>query len=343
MISVQPIKLVSYIGLKRNKTPKVLRRLFYLSWEDALWDLLDKKRIPKKSYILLPDFWCEDVVINIKNHGYRVIYYSVSKDLIVSENKFLEKINKYSPQVIVVFHPIGIKSNLLKDRRWIDTLPDGVLLIEDSVHRIVNPNNIKIFRKNHFVIDSLRKVVPLQGSNIYGRVEDLDYSSPHLFQSFSYSLKVHAFWFLMIVLWNLGLNNLAEKYMKRGYDLIGDSKIPASGLFIFKFLFEFINYDKIYKIKRKQIEIYNKYLKSDARFEKIDWSEMRGYPIIHHNEIADRVLKYLRSQNLTVRFELSDSLWSQAQKIIYLPLGPYLRDVEIKDIATLVLKSFEHE
>lgn len=343
MISVQPIKLWHYLGFKRNKTPKNLHRLFYLSFEDALWDLFKHKKIPKRSYILLPEFYCGDVIDNIKSRGYDVIYYPVRNDLTSDIKEFLIKIERYSPRIIIVFHPVGIESNLFKDRKWIKNLPDNTLLVEDSVHRIVNPKKIKIYKRNHFVIDSLRKVIPLQGSNIYGLPEDLNYNSPPFYQSLVYSLKVHILWLLMVLCLEFGFGKLAEKLMIRGYDLIGDSKIPAPGSVWFKFIADFINYDKINKLKEKQIRIYIEKLGKSIEFKNSDWEKMRGFPVLLKNNKAQSILNYLRDHNLKVRFELADSIWTKKQKIIYLPLGPYLKDHHINDISELVLKSFEYE
>ena len=47
MISMKPIFLWKYLKLKKNTLPDNIRRLFYLSWEDALWDILEKKNIKK--------------------------------------------------------------------------------------------------------------------------------------------------------------------------------------------------------------------------------------------------------------------------------------------------------
>ncbi len=343
MFSVQPIQLWRYIGFKRNKIPRNLRRLFYLSWEDALWDLLDKKKIPKSSYILIPNFYCGDVERNIICHGYKIVRYPISKNMTVSENKFRFLINKYQPKVVIIFHPVGILSNLSKDRKWVKSLSDDILLIEDGVHRIVNSQKIKIFKKNHFIIDSLRKVVPLQGSNIYGNKEDLDYDSLPFYQSINYSIRVHTLWLVMLIFLNLGFYRFAEQLMVKGYDLIGDAKKSAPGFILFKYIFEFINFEKIYKIKYHQVKIYNEYFINELKYKSSDKGELRGFPLIVDNLVADRVLNKIRSSGLMIRFELNDSEWSQGNKIIYLPLGPYLNDNDIHEISKLVLKSFEYE
>jgi hypothetical protein len=329
MLSPQPVQLAKYVGSKRNIISDYLKRLFYLSYEDALWDLLIKKKIRKGSSFLIPDFFCTDVEKNIKNHGYKTFYYHINSDLSADTWDFEEKIKKYKPEIIIIFHPVGITSNLITNREWIKSLPDETIIIEDCVHRLIDPQKIEIYKKNHFLINSLRKGVPLQGSSIYGRKDDLNFNPPPLYQSFFYSLKVHNLWFLMNFCWSTGLFKIAEKLMKDGYDLIGDSILPARGYRAFKILEEYLDYKKISIINERQANLYFKKLKNITKIQvaiqKSDFGQLRGWPIVLDKETADEVLKYIRSKGLIIRFELSDSVWSKKQKIIYLPLGPYLK------------------
>jgi len=79
---------------------------------------------------------------------------------------------------------------LIDGKLWLKNVKPETILIEDSVHQLVNPEEIKFIKKNHFIIDSLRKVIPLQGSNLFGNIKDIDFSESQIFQSFRYSLKV---------------------------------------------------------------------------------------------------------------------------------------------------------
>lgn len=328
MLSPQPVFSLKYFKFYKNKLPKNIKRLFYLSWEDALWDILIKKNIKKGSYILIPDFYCGDVEKNILLHGYKIINYKFNKDLSVDKNDFENKIKKFDPKVVVIFHPVGIKTNLMDSVKWLKKVTGSRVLIEDCVHRIIDPKEVKIIKKDHFIIDSLRKVLPLQGSNVYGKVEDLDFSEPPFYQSFFYSIRVNVLWFLMVLSWSLKLSRMGERLMLRGYDLIGDSTFPARGSFISKMLSIRINIKKIRDIKKRQSSYYEKKLGS-ALLQKLSISEsdkgnLRGYPLILPGRISSKVLKSFRDKGLLVRFELNDSDWSKEQKIIYLPLGAYM-------------------
>lgn len=319
MISTQPIFSVRYFQLKKNFTPKGLKKLFYLSWEDALWDLLNNKKIKKGSYILVPDFFCGDVENNIKKHGYKIARYHVDSDLIPSKKSLMDEMANCSPGAIIIFHSVGMQNALL-NKNIAGKITENTLLIEDCVHKIVNPSKIKILKKNHFIIDSLRKVLPLQGSRLIGRTVDLNFNVPGYKQSLYYSIKVHFYWLLMLLMWHIGDSKKAEKLMTVGYDLIGDSLKPARGFAFFELLSEHLNYRKIEECKTTQAVFYEKNLKVRPIYKEKDRKNLRGWPVVI-NKNADKVLKKLRDAGLTVRFELNDSLWSRKRKIVYLPMG----------------------
>ena len=323
MIRQKPIFLYKYLGLKRNHLQKNVKRLFYLSWEDALWDILEKKQVIKNSIVLVPEFFCGDVEENIRNHGYRIRYYPVNSRLTTSPKQLITSIKKYNPKVLVILHPIGITNQLFSSHYWAKYLDINTILIEDCVHKIVDPSKLKFIKKNHFIIDSLRKVVPLQGSSLYGKIDDLDFKSPPFYQSIFYSIKVHYLWLLMNFFWFFKITNKARKTMKTGYDLIGDSKKPATGFFLFAFIQKFINIDKIKTIKETQVEFYEKNIKTNIPYSANDKSELMAYPIR---------LPLISTPPSPFDFELNDSKWSKKQKIIYLPLGPYLNNQDLQKI-----------
>lgn len=346
MISVQPVISLKYFQLKKNKLVDGVKSLFYLSYEDALWDLLNKKNIKKSSYILVPDFYCDDVEKNIRLHGYKVGYYKINKDLTVDKKSFQSNIKLLKPEVVVIFHPVGIKSNLLNNISWLINVTRDSILIEDSVHRIVDSSEIKIIKKNHFIIDSLRKVVPLQGARIFGRIEDLNFNEPSIYQSMFYALRVNILWFLMLIFWTFGMHKLAEKLMTTGYDLIGDSKLSARGLLLNKFFSERLNISRIEKSKVNQINYYekklNKIIPIRLKIALGDKKHLRGFPIILPKSRSQMIYNYLRKYGLLVRFELNNSIWAKKQKILYLPLGIQMTEKQQDQVCDLVKIAFVH-
>jgi len=354
MISTKPIYLSKYLRLKRNKTPLKVGRLFYLSWEDALWDILEKKKVKKNSTVLVPEFFCGDVENNIRNHGYKVAYFPVSKELITTEKQLTISIKKYRPSVIIIFHSIGILNTLLKKPTWLKYLNKRTILFEDCVHRVVDPNKIIFHKTNHFIIDSLRKVVPLQGSVAYAQKNDINFSEPPLFQSFIYATSVTLLWFVMNIFWSLTqifnqvklsiwFSNCANYFMKVGYDLIGDNAKPARGFFLFNFLQQYLDIRKIKLVKRKQVEFYEKKLKflSENFFQKVPYDdkekgELIAYPFILPIKIAQKIKRKIKGEGLLLDFELNDSKWSKKQKIIYLPLGLHISESQLGRISEII-------
>lgn len=354
MLSLKPIYLHKYLDSSPRYPPKGIQRQFYLSYEDALWHILTQKRVAKGSVILVPEFFCGDVEDNIQNHGYCIQHYHVSKLLITSEAELIKMIRQYHPSVVVIFHAIGISNKLLSSTNWINNLAPDSIIIEDSVHRIIDPPTISLKHPNHLVIDSLRKVMPLQGSVVYGSTKFLDFPEPPLTQEFLYRLQVTMLWVLMNFLWfgaqsvaNTRLSvvfaKAANHVMGQGYALIGDRVLPAKGTPLFNYLHRFVNPRKIATIKDRQVRFYEQQLRSlDPDIFTVPFyrRSQRGlllaYPLILNIRHATKVLDYLHQHGLMLRFELDDSVWSRHHKVIYLPLGPHLSFANLHNIARII-------
>lgn len=344
MVSTQPVLSLKYFRLRKNNIPKGIKELFYLSWEDALWDILTHKKVKKGSLVFVPDFYCSDVEKNISKHGYRIIRYHINSNLEVDKKSFLNLIKKYKPAVVIVLHPVGIKSNLFDDINKLVKISGKAILIEDAVHRTLSTDDFTIIKTNHFVMDSLRKVVPLQGCRVFGKKEDLNFNVPPITQAFWYFLRVNANCFLMNICWTLGLFGRAEKLMLKGYDLIGDSQFPARGSMIAKFFGNRLDTNKIQSLKQKQVSFYERELKDlpvvKLKIKNEDKKHLRGYPVILAIKNADKILSLLRKNRLLVRFELNECRWSKKQKIIYLPMGIHVNLHRQKIIMLLVKQAF---
>jgi hypothetical protein len=343
MISPNPVNLYKYLRLRINKIPNNIGRLFYMSYEDGLWDILRKKDVKKGSKILVPEFWCGDVEVNIKAHGYKVVHYPISTSLKVNVREFKSILKKIKPEVVIVFHPFGITSNLSEDTSWVKLLGDNTILIEDCVHRIVDPEKIVFLTGKHLVIDSLRKVIPLQGSVVYGKKEFLDFRPDLINGAWWYSVKVVFYWIMMQLCLSIGKVDNALVYMDKGYALIGDNWEGAGGWLIFNLLNRFIDFDRIRKIKERQVLYYEKNIPKKYRiaYGSKDRGELKGFPLFLNNWEGKKLLFYLKKNNVMTRFELIDSKWSRNDKAIGLPIGPHLKDKDIEFIGLMVKKNLE--
>jgi len=365
MTAIQPPFLPCYFSFRSDYTlPDGLAENHYLSWEDALWDIIDIYKIKKGSIVLIPTFWCMDVLKNIGEHGLKCEYYPMDGNFQTREDDLLQVIHKYHPAIVVIFHAVGIRNKLMTTNcNWIKKLSDHQFVIEDSVHSIIDPREIIIKRDRHFVIDSWRKVMPLQGATIYGRKSEVSKFS-HTRKSLSmYSFRI--IWLWVTMQWWLVLSSLklpdyvsrlanletstakrAEKDMIDAYELMGDSKTACATLWPFVFLRRHINASYIKDTKRKQVAQYEDTLKplwSDARYIQIkisadDFSELRGYPIGLVLSSADKLITTLRERGVYIRSELEGSPWTQLRKVIYLPLGPYLGSNDIQEVCKELLQ-----
>ncbi|MEI6326847.1 MAG: hypothetical protein WCO78_01870 [Candidatus Roizmanbacteria bacterium] len=367
MTPIQPPLLPCYFSLRKNYTlPKGIAVAQYISWEDALWDMIDVYKIQKGSIVLIPTFWCMDVVKNIEAHGLRCEYYPMDQNFQSEVKDFIRAIDVYKPAFIIIFHAVGIRNLLIaKYEEWKDHLDDQQIVIEDSVHSIVDPSLLVIKRDRHFVVDSWRKVIPLQGSTIYGKGKELR-KFDHTHKSLSnYSLRVVWLWLKMqswLVLsafrfpkhidtrlfsnkWDELCAKKAEKYMLEGYDLTGDCITAGATLRIFILLRKHINVSRIKKIKEKQVAKYDKLLQplwDDLRFVHIsisqyDPAELRGYPVVIVAPEAASLINALRDSGVLVRSELEGCPWTQDKKVVYLPLGPHVGSGDIARISDAVL------
>lgn len=291
----------------------------------------------------------------MQKHGVRCESYQVDESFQATEEVLVSAIQKYNPQIVIVFHAVGIINKLLNESvNWIQTLPPETILIEDSVHSIVNSNEIVIRKKNHFVVDSWRKVMPLQGSALYGRIDDMQDVPQLLHRASLYTFSILLLWLVMqATLWvqsktqgtvSRFAGRIAEMSMIAGYNLIGNSSRAHSTPAHFISLYDKINHEKMIQIKERQVALYDKQLsqvfaQTDDLFpiwrRNSDDGRMRGYPIGLRLPQAHHILKSIRKQGVFVRFELSDSQWSKDKKVIFLPLGPHLTDTQIYSVCEI--------
>lgn len=356
MLTVQPPLIPKYFSRKNQFLFKYFSR-FYLSWEDALWQLLTIYSVSPGSTILVPEFYCGNVEDHMRDHNLVIATYPVDKFLHTDTKLFIAKLKETKPNIVIVFHPVGIQNQLMNDSaKWVKYLGDDTILIEDCVHKIVNPTGISFVSDRHFLIDSLRKVVPLQGSHIYSRVELPRIPRWQSLFTMPYRLSVTVYWLIMQI--NLVLayysksevlgnkyNLKAERAMITGYEVIGSRKMASPGMWIMERLSRRIDASKIKACKKWQARMYlegvRELVKSGlfwlSEMSESDYSSLRGFPLIMDLKVAETCLKYLRDSGVLVRFELNESVWSTKQKIIYLPMGIHLSKQEILQVVEHIL------
>lgn len=355
MLSMPPTKLWTYLRRTSFQVPPDLTRYFYASWEDALWDLIRQLPIAPGSVALVPEFFCGDVVTNMEEHGLKIEWYPSNPDLSTPVADFIVRVKATKPAVVIVFHPVGITNQLWsQSAKWLPLLSPETLIIEDSVHRVVNPGTLKLLAPRHVVLDSLRKVVPLAGCNVYTKTGEITLTPTPWWKTIPYQLALYGWWLVFQMCLHLAALPLgsswksrwdlnAEKMMLRGYDVIGDSYQAGSGWPIFAWLATHLDFARIAAAKLNQVRIYQEVLEplTDAKktpffffpFPASDAGLLRAFPLGIEIKQADHALKLLRQAGILTRFELNDSPWSTRQKVVYLPLGPHQKDQDVRELA----------
>ena len=345
MIPVQPVFSLQYFSNKKQIVPHNISSQFYLSWEDGLWDIIRSFNIQKDSIILVPSFFCVDVMNNMKAHGLIAQYYEVDNNLQPNKIDLLQKIEKLKPAMIVLFHAVGI-TNKLVTKEFINTLSKELFVIEDCVHRVTNPSEIILCSERHILINSFRKDVPLQGSFVFGNKHIINQlKGPGT--TFFYSWSVIILWFLMQMSYLLqqyiynSFGKLAEWFMLRGYDIIGDEQKAGNCPQFFADLYMHLDFPKIKAIKKEQVAVYKKELRKNEfyyvpQFSSQDKGELRGFPIVMQKKYGEQIITSLRENGLFIRAELNDSLWTKDKIIVYLPLGLHVSLSDIRHITQTI-------
>ena len=359
MLTVQPPFIADYFV--RNKIigePKHGHRSFYLSWEDAFWQIVNLYITKPSAVVLVPEFYCGNVIEHMREHGLVVKTYPVDAKLQTNSRNLIAAIKATRPDIVIIFHAAGIPNTLFKrTREWLPRLGENVILIEDSVHNIIDPQKIIFLNQRHFLIDSLRKVVPVQGSNLYSPVPLPTISILTQLRTAPYRLGVLGWWTLMQIFlvgaywatnknWQDLCNRIAEWAMLQGYNLIGKSRLPSVGISYMDPLSRKIATAKIERVKYLQAKAYRSALERLLRTDHFWLPDMkvgndkylRGFPLIVDLKIAPVFLKYFRSAGVMLRFELDDCVWSERQKIVYLPMGLHICDSDLKIVIDLLAR-----
>lgn len=362
MLPLHPIGWHNYLCHTSTTPASSVVHHSYVSWEDAVWDLVRYFAFPRPITALIPEFYCVDVIANMRQHGIECVTYPVDSQFQTQPAAFRQHLETLQPQIVIILHAVGITNTLFDHQSaWLSALPAHALLIEDSVHRIVNPRTLSFITDHHVVIDSLRKVVPLPGANLYGTeaIAQLKPTKAKITQK--YRLAVLGWWVLFQIClllvrllpfhrWRISWSMLAEQTMLRGYDRIGDSQVAGCGYGISTVLSAHIAHQHIAACKRIHVQQYQQVLAPvwqspsvfRINFPESDWGKLRAFPVGLTLQNAASILDQLRRSGLIVRFELDGCAWSKQQKVIYLPLGPHLHPNEIISIAELVRDTVLH-
>ncbi|MEK7592284.1 MAG: hypothetical protein AAB508_02705 [Patescibacteria group bacterium] len=341
--------LLPFLGRKKHNIPPSIRQTYYHSFEDGLWQILSERDIPKQSIVFVPSFYCMDVIKNISNHGYSPTFYPIDRNFQINESLFITYLKQYKPRVVILFHAVGITNTLIHKTCWRKYISKDTLIIEDSVHTLINPENISIHDKNHIIMDSVRKVSPLRGSFAYEIItgHKHTYSKQSSFSLYIISSIIMYYVFrIMLIFSELfrsgTLTKIAyKKILPIHDDIIGDDPIGHRGISITPILYPWVNFSKIEALKFTQVKLYQKSLKK-LFLPKIFFSismlpqnfgMLHAYPIGIKIKPSTELISYLHSFNIFVWEKFSDCPWAKNKGVLLLPLGFHISNQDIIHIS----------
>lgn len=354
MINYYQPFLLPFLRTQTYRLPEGVSRTYFVSFEDALWVLLRTLQIPKDSTVLLPDFYCIDVIENIKAHGLHVEYYPLDDHFQITEKELQPHITKHRPHLLIIFHACGITSAVTEKLDRILQKNRDLIVIEDAVQRLINPEKVAILSPRHYVIDSLRKVSPLPGSFLYRRKESPFITPDRTYKEWQYVFLSGIYYALFsvcnvlgTVLSNPSLVIYAHETILAAHDnLIGDSQGGYAGNPIFPHIHKRFDFEKVANRKEAQVTRYDNQLRLlTSRFPT--WYGIRiptrsrgsvhAYPVGIKHPQRVLVMKYIQSrllsQGIPVWFKFTDSPWSGKRGVLFLPMGFHINAADITRIS----------
>lgn len=350
MINYYQPFLLPFLRAQTYRLPEGISRTYFVSFEDALWVLLRTRNIPKNSVILIPNFYCMDVVRNIKAHGYRIEYYPLDDHFQITEKELQRYVTAHRPRLLIIFHACGITSSAKDAIGRILAGDRKLIVVEDAVHRFINPHTVSLASARHYCIDSLRKVSPLPGSFLYRRSDSPPIKPDPMRREWSYvllSLAYYALFFACNTLGTMIANPSLIVYahttiLRKHDDLIGDSIGGYAGNPIFSRIHRHSNFESVEQMKEAQVSRYEALLAPlisryslwyTIRIPQNSRKHLHAFPIgLKHPQLSpvmDAIQSALIGLGIPVWFKFPDSPWSNKRGALFLPLGFHMRQTDI--------------
>ncbi len=344
--------LFPFFSFHSSVPSPLVTRYYYWSWEDGLWDLLRAKKVEKGSTLLVPNFYCSDVIENMRVHGYTVVTYRLDQHFQVKQQTLQNSIRKYHPAVVVLFHACGMTNPVVNKKTYIERITKKSILLEDCVHQLLDPSVVKPVNDSHFLMDSLRKVSPFYGSFLYGTKKGMQ------FQQTSKRLSLYTMKTSFLYVLFRGILQAAhifkkpslalfahEQLLKRHDTIIGDG-IAHQGMPLTAWMMQWMNREKLERVKREQVKWYEHMLtpiyKKSSPFYRIkikrtDFGKLHVYPVGMKKKADKELLDFLKEKDIIVFPKFADSEWAKKRDVLFFPLGFHMDKNKIKIIAKTLL------
>ncbi len=243
----------------------------FLSFQDAFHYLIKALELRGQT-VLLPEFYCDATVNDMRGWGLNVAFYRIDHGTFDADPEdFKAKLRGLKPGVVIIYHIFGKTSALRDDRRWLEDMGTETVLIEDLAHSLlVNHLPVRPLVKNHYYIDSPRKTVSCMMSNLV--LPDTHKFQPDLTATRSvFAWRVRGLFLAKTFFLRLGqcfdsraLMRLGMDFFVRHDSLIGSPKQAYRALWWDRFLYPRIHFDKIMRARPALYKMYQHHFKALA-------------------------------------------------------------------------------
>jgi hypothetical protein len=342
-----PALFASTSPLSRGTAPG--GRLLYLSFEDAL-DALLEAQVPKGAAVLVPAFYCWSVVEHLESKGCRVISYSVQEDLQTDRAAFQEALDAHQPDMIILFHPLGMRSSLVQDATWAARLAPKTIVLEDYAHRLFNERDDHPFER-WIAINSFRKLSAAEGAWVWGSREVLSSLKASYRSSLStYRLSVA----LRFLAWRFTLGaaslfesehlfSLSEWLYASHEALIGASSRPQPGSRCQAFWFSRLSVDRLKAHRVQLAQIYTRAFERAghlgitlAPIPQTQWGELKFFPLKMSAALAQKLMGRLAKRRCYLDTLYEESPHCSDFVYLMLPLYPSIEESQARHLGNLI-------
>jgi hypothetical protein len=303
----------------------------------------------------------------LEKRGHRVAYYRVSGELEVDEDSLLDQLRAVNPELVVLFHVLGMYPRNPELPREIRRRSGRAMIIEDCAHALIDPDEIQLLDDRHYCIDSLRKVSALQGARLFAFSRE---ALPAPGRSMSVGRAICGVIFLLwhIVLWLTshldriafvpGIKSLrsflwrvSERLFEAHNARIGTATESLAGFPHDLAISRCLALERIRDVKAMQADQYQSFLLTRApdspvflrlEFRAEDLGRLKFFPVKISKARLTEMLDFFCARSIFVDTLYDDSPHCKECAYVMLPLGQHLRQAQIDEILATLEQFEEH-
>jgi hypothetical protein len=363
IITYENLLTPSEFRLQPCQQLKNLNIFNFLSFQDALHYLIKIYHLQDKK-ILVPAFYCDATINDMKKHGLHVSLCQIDHEKFdVNVSDFTSKLQLERPDIIIIYNFFGKNSLLYHDLDWRKHLKTKTVIISDFAHSLIPNHSITFLNERHFYIDSTRKnTCRMMAHLITPKEMTLNTEWVVVYSFFKFYIRT----LFLVKSWCLRFATLLNiKFLSdlgtRLYDLhdryIGSPGCAFTGFWWDSFLYSHINFEKI---KNHRRFLYHEYKNILINLAAQGYIEIIELPSKEEENLCFFFIRFTQYEKMSPALKLLqdngfwvDTLWNfneikeitpndrdWAKSIAVLPYTMRVKQQHIHSITSLLEKFF---